>query len=222
VNYDLPWNPNRLEQRFGRIHRIGQQHMCHLWNMVASQTREGAVYIRLLEKLEEMKKALGGKVFDVLGEVFEDTPLHELLIEAVRRGDDPAVRRHLQTIIDERVGEIARRLVADRALSPEIYRPVAHEPYLRGVQEARARRLQPHYVEAFFRDAFDRVGGRLDKREPGRWEIPHIPARIRDFSKGELVAVRFPRVCFDPSRAELEGDAPAEILGPGRPLFELV
>ena len=52
VNYDLPWNPNRLEQRFGRIHRIGQTEVCHLWNLVAAQTREGEVYERLLAKLE--------------------------------------------------------------------------------------------------------------------------------------------------------------------------
>jgi superfamily II DNA/RNA helicase len=66
VNYDLPWNPNRLEQRFGRIHRIGQTEVCHCWNLVASKTREGDVYRRLLEKLEEERKALGGKVFDIL------------------------------------------------------------------------------------------------------------------------------------------------------------
>ena len=53
VNYDLPWNPNRLEQRFGRIHRIGQTEVCHLWNLVADETREGDVYRRLLEKLEQ-------------------------------------------------------------------------------------------------------------------------------------------------------------------------
>ena len=63
INYDLPWNPNRLEQRFGRIHRIGQTEVCHCWNLVASQTREGEVYRRLLEKLEEERNALGGKVF---------------------------------------------------------------------------------------------------------------------------------------------------------------
>jgi len=59
VNYDLPWNPNRLEQRFGRIHRIGQTEVCHLWNLVAHETREGAVYARLLEKLEAARQALG-------------------------------------------------------------------------------------------------------------------------------------------------------------------
>jgi len=67
VNYDLPWNPNRLEQRFGRIHRIGQTEVCHLWNLVAEETREGDVYLSLLKKLEIEQKALGGQVFDVLG-----------------------------------------------------------------------------------------------------------------------------------------------------------
>ena len=69
VNYDLPWNPNRLEQRFGRIHRIGQTEVCHLWNLVADETREGDVYRRLLEKLEQARQALGGQVFDVLGKL---------------------------------------------------------------------------------------------------------------------------------------------------------
>ncbi len=79
VNYDLPWNPNRLEQRFGRIHRIGQTEVCHLWNLVAADTREGEVYGRLLEKLERAREALGGRdsVYDVLGELFQGRPLRE-------------------------------------------------------------------------------------------------------------------------------------------------
>src|SRR5262249_43363889 len=73
VNYDLPWNPNRIEQRFGRIHRIGQTEVCHMWNLVAAETREGEVFLRLLAKLSEQARALGGRVFDVLGdEIFED------------------------------------------------------------------------------------------------------------------------------------------------------
>src|SRR5204863_8619811 len=68
VNYDLPWNPNRIEQRFGRIHRIGQTEVCHMWNLVAFETREGQVFQRLLEKLAEQSKELGGRVFDVLGD----------------------------------------------------------------------------------------------------------------------------------------------------------
>jgi superfamily II DNA/RNA helicase len=84
VNYDLPWNPNRLEQRFGRIHRIGQTEVCHLWSLVAKETREGDVYHRLLKKLEIESEALKGRVFDILGEVFEDTSLKDLLIQASR------------------------------------------------------------------------------------------------------------------------------------------
>src|SRR5207237_8062349 len=104
VNYDLPWNPNRLEQRFGRIHRIGQTEVCHLWNLVAGETREGDVYLRLLEKLEEARKALGGRdsVYDVLGELFEGKPLRDLLIEAIRYGDEPECRKRLFTA-EERV-----------------------------------------------------------------------------------------------------------------------
>ena len=95
VNYDLPWNPNRIEQRFGRIHRIGQTEVCHLWNMVADETREGDVFQRLFEKLEVERKALGGRVFDILGEVFEDKSLKDLLIEAIRYGEDPERRASL-------------------------------------------------------------------------------------------------------------------------------
>ena len=93
VNYDLPWNPNRIEQRFGRIHRIGQTEVCHLWNLVAEETREGDVYRTLLEKLEQARQALGGQVFDVLGRLqFEGRSLRELLIEAVRYGEQPEVQ----------------------------------------------------------------------------------------------------------------------------------
>ena len=77
VNYDLPWNPNRIEQRFGRIHRIGQTERCHLWNLVAMETREGHVFHRLLEKLSTQREALGGAVFDVLGKMFKDRSLRD-------------------------------------------------------------------------------------------------------------------------------------------------
>src|SRR5439155_19511029 len=102
VNYDLPWNPNRLEQRFGRIHRIGQTEICHLWNLVAAETREGEVYLGLLEKLQAARAALGGQVFDVLGKLeFDGKPLRELLIEAVLYGERPDVRaRQSQAVSD--------------------------------------------------------------------------------------------------------------------------
>src|SRR6266705_1001624 len=111
VNYDLPWNPNRLEQRFGRIHRIGQSEVCHLWNLVAKETREGEVYLRLLEKLAEERKALGGQVFDVLGQVkFEDRPLRDLLVEAIRYGDQPEIKAKLNMVV---AGAFDQRRIQD-------------------------------------------------------------------------------------------------------------
>ena len=111
VNYDLPWNPNRIEQRFGRIHRIGQTEVCHLWNLVAEDTREGQVFQRLFDKLDEQRRALGGQVFDVLGQAFADTPLRDLLIEAVRYGERPDVRDRLNQVLDETVGDALREVV---------------------------------------------------------------------------------------------------------------
>jgi SNF2 family DNA or RNA helicase len=100
VNYDLPWNPNRIEQRFGRIHRIGQTEVCHLWNLLAEETREGDVYRRLLVKLEEERTALGGAIFDILGQLFSEVRLRDLLIDAIRYGDAPETRQRLEEQID--------------------------------------------------------------------------------------------------------------------------
>lgn len=117
VNYDLPWNPNRLEQRFGRIHRIGQTEVCHLWNLVAAETREGEVYRSLLKKLELEQKALGGKVFDVLGKAIAGTELRELLIQAIRYGDRSEVRNRLNQVVADRLDQQRlRELLEERAL----------------------------------------------------------------------------------------------------------
>ena len=117
VNYDLPWNPNRLEQRFGRIHRIGQREVCHVWNLLAGETREGAVYRRLLEKLATERDMLGGQVFDVLGKLFSEKPLRELLVEALRYGDDPARKQQLMQRVDQRASHAnVRELLEDELL----------------------------------------------------------------------------------------------------------
>src|SRR5262249_60392622 len=117
VNPALPWTPSRLEQLFGRIHRIGQTEVCHLWNLVAKDTREGEVYHRLLEKLNEERKALGGQVFDVLGQLpFEDKPLRDLLLDAIRYGDQPEVKARLFRIVDNALDRAhLRELVESRA-----------------------------------------------------------------------------------------------------------
>jgi hypothetical protein len=113
----LPWNPNRLEQRFGRIHRIGQKEVCHLWNLLAKDTREGDAYIQLLKKLEAAREALGDKVCDVLGQLFSDRSLRELLMDAVRYNERPDVKAQLELEIDGAVDQRhLEELLAQRAL----------------------------------------------------------------------------------------------------------
>ncbi len=223
VNYDLPWNPNRLEQRFGRIHRIGQTEVCHLWNLCAANTREGEVYRRLLEKLEEARAALGGKVYDVLGELFEGQALRDLLVEAIRYGDRPETKAELFRKVDGAVDVAAiESLVAERKLTSEGMDPNAVGAIREEMERAQARRLQPHFISGFFREAFTVLGGRIADRETGRFEILRVPAVLKErdrlIGRGDPVLDRYARVTFD--KALRIGQPQAELLAPGHPLLE--
>ena len=196
VNYDLPWNPNRIEQRFGRIHRIGQREVCRLWNLVADNTREGEVFARLLAKIEEQRKAYGGKVFDVLGTAFGETPLRTLLIDAIRYGELPETKAKMEKVIDASVAHGIEELLAERALATDTMQHADIAQLRALMDEARARRLQPHYIEGAFRAAFTRLGGKIRRREQGRFEITHVPAQLRTVGRGPI-ATRYERVTFD-------------------------
>ena len=224
VNYDLPWNPNKIEQRFGRIHRIGQTEVCHLWNLVAKETREGDVFIRLLDKIEEQRKAYAGKVFDVLGDAFENNPLRGLLLEAIRYGDQPEVRARLDTVIDETVGQGLDELLAERALHHQVMADVDVEEIRLRLEDAQARRLQPHYVESFFLEAFARLGGRVARREEGRYQVSHVPGLIRDRDRaiglGAPVLAAYERVTFQRDRVRVSGMPLGDLIAPGHPLLD--
>ncbi len=225
VNYDLPWNPNRLEQRFGRIHRIGQTEVCHLWNLCAANTREGEVYRRLLEKLEEARAALGGKVYDVLGELFEGQALRTLLVDAIRYGDRPDVKAELFRKVDGAVDvETIRTLVAERKLTSEGLDPRTVTDIREEMERAQARRLQPHFIGAFFREAFTTLGGRISERETGRYEITRVPGVLKErdrlIGRGDPVLDRYARVTFE--KALIAGQPQAELLAPGHPLLDAV
>jgi superfamily II DNA or RNA helicase len=226
VNYDLPWNPNRLEQRFGRIHRIGQTEVCHLWNLIAGETREGVVFQRLFEKLEEERKALGGQVFDVLGKVtFADRPLRELVLEAVRYGDQPDVRARLTQAVDNAFDrQRLRELLEERALAHESLGIAQVHEIREEMERAEARRLQPHFIADFFLEAFRRFGGTIRPREQGRYEITHVPASIRNRDRligvGSPVLPRYERVTFEKALISVQGKPLAALLCPGHPLLE--
>lgn len=223
INYDLPWNPNRLEQRFGRIHRIGQTEVCHLWNLCAANTREGEVYRRLLEKLEEARTALGGKVYDVLGELFEGHALRDLLVDAIRYGDRPEKKAELLRKVDGAVDvDAIEKLVAERKLTSEGMSDSSVAEVREQMERAQARRLQPHFIGAFFREAFTLLGGRIAEREKGRFEILRVPSILKErdrlIGRSDPVLDRYARVTFE--KALIVGKPQAELVAPGHPLLE--
>jgi superfamily II DNA or RNA helicase len=224
VNYDLPWNPNRIEQRFGRIHRIGQTEVCHMWNLVAIETREGEVFKRLFDKLETQRGRLGGRVFDVLGGIFTDRSLRELLIEAVRYGEAPDVKARLQQVVDNAVDHDLLQVLSERALTTEGMTPADVERVRLEMERAQARRLQPHFIRSFFIEAFTSLGGRITEREAGRYEITHVPAdaRARDrlIGMGAPLLRRYERVTFEKDLVSVSGKPLAEFVAPGHPLLD--
>src|SRR5271157_4817649 len=226
VNYDLPWNPNRLEQRFGRIHRIGQTEVCHLWNLVAKDSREGEVYHRLLEKLNEEREALKGQVFDVLGELtFEDRPLRELLLEAVRYGDRPEVRNRLFQVVDAALDrEQLQKLIEGRALTNDTMDVSRVRAIREDMERAEARRLQPHFIANFFLEAFKGLGGIVQERETKRYEIKHVPSLIRNrdrqIGRGQPVLLRYERITFEKPLINPAGKPLADFVCPGHPLLD--
>ena len=226
VNYDLPWNPNRLEQRFGRIHRIGQTEVCHLWNLVANETREGDVYRTLLEKLSEAREALGGQVFDVLGKMqFDGRPLRELLIEAIRYGERPDVRARLTQVVARAFDPSQLQdLLEERALARDAMDASRVYRIREEMERAEARRLQPHYIESFFLEAFQRLGGSAKQREQRRYEITHVPSTIRNRDRligiGDPVLSRYERIAFEKSLVAPPGQPLAAFVCPGHPLLD--
>ena len=225
VNYDLPWNPNGIEQRFGRIHRIGQTEVYHLWNLVAADTREGEVYARLLEKLEAAREALGGRVYDVLGELFEGTALKDLLFEAIQYGEREEVKARLFRQVDGAADQEHLMRLLDRRAFTNDTGPAAKVEELRlEMERAEAQRLQPCHVQSFFVEAFRHLGGRLKRREEGRWEITHVPAVIRERNRrigaGAAIQRRYERVCFENGR--IHRQPVAAFIYPGHPLLEAV
>ena len=227
VNYDLPWNPNRIEQRFGRIHRIGQTEVCHLWNLLSHETREGDVYMTLLHKLDVEREALGGGVFDVLGKAIDGVRLRELLIEAIRYGDDPEVRDKLNQVVENALDRShLEDLLEERALAHDTMDASRVHSIREEMERIEARRLQPHFIEGYFKEAFRLLNGTIRERETKRYEITNVPAviraRDRQIGIGAPVQTKYERVCFDKNKISVAGKPPAAFLCPGHPLLSAV
>ena len=225
INYDLPWNPNRLEQRMGRIHRYGQLQEVFVYNLVAKDTREGEVLTALFNKIEEIQTALGSdKVFDVLNEVLYGVNLSHLLLEAAANArSTDEILAELDIQVDEKyIAEVKENLGESLATRYIDYTRLGEM-----AERARERRLIPEYTDAFFRKAFATLNGKLYDRRDGFLAIESMPFPVRRIAEKEIfrqkyggVLRKYPRATFDKDVAFKNPDV--EFISFGHPLFEAV
>lgn len=225
VNYDIPWNPNRLEQRMGRVHRYGQQFEVHIYNLVAVDTKEGRILEKLLSKLEIIGEQVG-KVFDVVGDVISaylptGKTLQDLMIEAITN------KRSLDDILKdfERVpDEEAIRKAKEAALEGLATRYIDFSRILGEMRVAKESRLVPEYIEKFFLKASENLGLKVERSKDGFWRISNVPYELRNLSydfkiRYGTVFKEYGKFSFDKEQAF---KAQAEFVAPGHPLLEAV
>ena len=225
VNYDIPWNPVRLEQRMGRIHRYGQEHDCLIFNFAAVNTREGRVLQKLLERLREIRNELGSdQVFDVVGEVFPSNLLEKLFREMYARQTDLP---KIEARIVEEVDANRFRRITNSTLEGLAKRELNLGALVGKSAEARERRLVPEVIEDFFTAAAPIAGvhPRPVAKDGHVYRVGRVPRTLQ--TVGERLEPRFGRlgreyqkIVFD--KALLTSDATLEWVTPGHPLFEAV
>lgn len=228
INYDIPWNPVRLEQRMGRIHRYGQEKDCLILNFVASNTREGRVFQKLFERIRIIERELDpdrtGKVFNVLGDVFPSNMLEKMLRDMYARNltEDVIQNRIVHDVDVERF-----RKITDAALEGLAKRELNLSAIIGKAAEARERRLVPEVVEDFFVESSQFVGiqPRPLQRDEHVYRIGRIPRTL--WPIGEQLEPQFgklgheyQRIAFD--KELLTDDPTLEWVTPGHPLFESV
>jgi superfamily II DNA or RNA helicase len=225
INYDIPWNPVRLEQRVGRIHRYGQEHDCIIFNFVARNTREGRVLQKLLERLREIRNELGtDQVFDVVGEIFPANLLERLFRDLYAR------KTNEHAITDRIVKEIDPnrfRQITESTLEGLAKRELNLSAIIGKSVEARERRLVPEAIENFFVEAAPGTG--VHPQEVGKeshvYRIGKLSRTL--VQRGNSLEHRFGklgrdygRIAFD--KEILKKDPTLEWVTPGHPLFEAV
>lgn len=221
INYDIPWNPARLEQRMGRIHRYGQKRdRVAIINLVAGKTREGRVVKTLLDKLEEIRKQLGSdKVFDVVGRIFEGIPLTEYIQRAVE-SEDEADREAMELAGELTVEQIRAIEAREKSVYGEGGEVKAALPQL---QEALAieemRRLLPGYVRRYLEHAAPLIGvdlvGDLDGQFFLRPRRRGVVESLMSLLEGYPESARNRFTVYRPSDPR-----DAIFLHPGEPVFE--
>jgi len=223
-NYDIPWNPNRLEQRMGRIHRYGQLKDCLIFNFVATNTIEGRVLQRLLDKLQEIRDALDDDaVFNVVGEVLPSSHVERVLRDyyAGKLGDADLEERLLKDVDEGRF-----RNICQNALEGLAAKKLNLEMLVERRARARERRLVPETIARFIRDAagFVPLELKLVESLPHTFEPARTPSVLRRYEREEdwrlaELASQYPRCSTDRETADEHN---LEWVTPGHPFFEAI
>ncbi len=232
INYDIPWNPARLEQRMGRVHRIGQKRDVYVFNFVAEESVdgkpviEGKILRRLLEKLETMKEALGGdRVYDVIGEILSlnRVDLAEILREAAYKPHE--LENYLESIEKIDPEKLKRYEEITGIALARAY--VDFSNFQKKNFEAEEKRLMPEYVEKYFLESAELVGLKVERRADGLLRIPRVPS---SFCSEQLESVRrygkpeseYKKVTFRKEDLDKDVHLDAVLLNPGHPLYAVV
>lgn len=196
INWDIPWNPNRLEQRMGRIHRYGQQQNVMVFNLVAQNTREGSVLERLLLKLDEIRDQMGDdRVYDVISDVFENVGLDDI-INSVFNGQETAFNDAIQQQLNPAV--IRQRI--DDQRNQLAYSGVNYREARQLKEESDEKRLQPVYIRQFFEKAFAFIGGVLTEEKPQLFTMTVLPDELETVLRTDYDLLLSPadlHLCFD-------------------------
>lgn len=223
VNYDIPWNPNRLEQRMGRIHRYKQKKDVNIFNLVADNTREGMVLGRVLDKLEAIRNAIGSdKVYDVIGEIFPAKDLYKLVVDAVSGN---IKEKDINEVMGFQVDEKYKQTILDEVLEQGLVSTIDYKSIDDLAERTQELKLVPEYVEEFFKKAFHKANGTITTRKDGSLVIKSVPLDIRKEAdniqfKKEYGSINrsYPRITFDKDVAF--GNDDLEYVSFGHPLLE--
>lgn len=219
VNYELPWNPTRLEQRMGRLHRYGQVDVVHIHNLLVDNTREGQIFARLLEKIEKQKEMMGDRVFDVLGTLLQDVNLPQLVMEVLSSDDPTEIERVVRDKLDRPIEERNRTLldfIEKRAL---VRQQINLAPQLAKMRRSQESAIGPEDLERFLGLILPKLtGGRINKRKDGLFTVD-IPLLLVD---RELVYPTYKDVTFDRGEAKRRGRGKATFLALGHPAIDRI
>jgi len=225
INYDIPWNPNRLEQRMGRIHRYGQKFEVYVHNLITNDTIEGRIFKKLFEKLDEIRDIMGSdKVYDIIGEIYRDENLATLLSDAaVGARSEEEIFSKLDIKVDDRLIAKIKDDLGDTLATKHIDFTQIKEQR----QKARENKLIPEYTAEFFKKAFTKAGGKIRERSGGLYAIDSIPYSIKKVADDEgfrrsfgATMRSYPKITFAKEVGPQDQDA--EFLAFGHPLFESV